>query len=99
MPSRHSSPCFCASIEARQLGASGRFETGRLRQRPEKVLIALTGVPSHDSAQCRIRFHGCRVNADRRAFHQPSRTESLEHPRKYGAVPFEIDEPARSRNR
>jgi hypothetical protein len=86
-------------IDPRQVGARRRPDARGLGERSQKLLIALAAVSSHDASQRRIRFQRGGVDTDRLAFDQASRTETLQDPRKHGAMRFERDQPACPRNR
>ena len=90
---------FSLSIEARQVGTGGRLDARRLRQRHEEVLVTLARVATHNVAQRRIRFERRGIDRDRLAADQAGLAEALKHPSKHLPMRFEIDQPARPRNR
>jgi hypothetical protein len=86
-------------VDARQVLACGGVDAGRLRKLRQKLLIRGAGVTPHDAAQRRVRFQcGC-VNANRFPFDQAGVGEPLQNPREHRFVGFQIDQPARARNR
>ena len=86
-------------IDARQIGARRRPDAGGLGERRHKLLIAFAAVASDDAPQCGVRFQRRGVHADRLAFDQAGRAQTLQDPREDGPMRFERNEPSRPRNR
>ena len=64
-------PLLLASpIDPRQIGARRGPNAGRVHERRQKLLIALTGVTPNDAPQRRVRFERRPVDADRLALDQ-----------------------------
>jgi hypothetical protein len=61
--------------------------------------LSSPGIASDDAPQRRVSLERRGVNADRLAFDQAGRAETLQDPRKHGPVRFERDESPRPRNR
>lgn len=90
---------LASPIDPREVGTRRRADPGGLRQRREKLLIALAGITTDDAAKRRIRFQRGAVQAERRALQQLRRRQRLEHPHEHGLMGLEIDEPACTRDR
>ena len=67
-------------IDSRQIGARRRPDAGGLGERRQKLLIALAAVASDDAPQGGVRFQRRGIHADRLAFDQVGRTETLQTP-------------------
>src|SRR5262249_41304306 len=96
---RHSSPSFCVSDRSAPSRPAWASNTRGLRQRGQKLFVALAAVAPHDAAQTCVGFERRRVNADRLPLHQPGRCEALQDPGEDRSVRFEVDQPTRTRNR
>jgi hypothetical protein len=87
------------AIDPRQVGTRRCLDPRGLRQLYEEVVVALSGIASHEAAQRRIRLQRRRVNANGLALHQPRIGEALQHPCEDGHVGLEIDQATCAGNR
>ena len=87
------------SIEARQVRPRRRLDARGLRQLDQEVVIALARIALHNTAQGGVRFQRRGIDPDRLASHQPGVGEPLQVPREDRVMGFDVDQPARARDR
>src|SRR5437879_2138791 len=82
------------TIELRQLLPCGRSNPRFLRQPPEKLLIVLARLPSHNRTQGRVRLQGRGIDAHRLPLQQALFRQELQHPAEHRLMGFHVDQPS-----
>ena len=90
---------FALFVQLGQLLAARRLDPRLRRQPPQKLFVGLAAVAPHDRAQRRVGLQRGGIDRDRAGFQQTLLGEQPQHPSEHFAVRFDVDQPARARDR